>query len=34
VKIDSKDFHVDPGERVNLQKWPTRVKPFYKSKQH
>jgi PPK2 family polyphosphate:nucleotide phosphotransferase len=27
-KISSKDFRVTPGEKVNLKKWPTRVKPF------
>lgn len=31
-KIKSKDFCVQEGERVNLKKWPTRVKPAYKSK--
>ena len=32
MKIDSKDFRVRPGEKVKLNKWPTRVKPFCKSK--
>jgi len=32
MKIDSKDFRVRPGEKVKLKKWPTIVKPFYKSK--
>ena len=32
MKINSKDFRVRPGEKVNLKKWPTLVKPFYKSK--
>ena len=32
MKINSKDFHVRPGEKVNLKKWPTTVKPFCKSK--
>ena len=31
-KITSKDFQVTPGEKVNLKKWPTRVKPFCESK--
>jgi hypothetical protein len=30
-KIASKDFRVTPGEKVNLKKWPTRVKPFCES---
>ena len=33
MKIDSKRFLVDEGERVRLQKWPTLVKPVYKSKE-
>jgi PPK2 family polyphosphate:nucleotide phosphotransferase len=33
MKIDSKDFRVRPGEKVNLHKWPTLVKPFCKSKE-
>jgi PPK2 family polyphosphate:nucleotide phosphotransferase len=32
MKIDAKDFHVRPGEKVDLGKWPTTVKPVYKSK--
>ncbi len=32
MKISSKDFRVRPGAKVNLTKWPTRVKPAYKSK--
>jgi PPK2 family polyphosphate:nucleotide phosphotransferase len=32
MKINSKDFRVPPGEKVNLREWPTRVKPFCKSK--
>jgi len=31
-KINSQDFRVPPGEKVSLQKWPTRVKPICKSK--
>lgn len=31
MKIRSKDFHVPPGKEVNLDKWPTVVKPFFKS---
>jgi PPK2 family polyphosphate:nucleotide phosphotransferase len=34
MKIDSKDFRVKPGEKVKLKKWRTRIKPFYKSKEH
>jgi len=33
MKIDSKDFRVREGEEVTLKKWPTVVKPFYKSKE-
>jgi len=33
MKITSKDFRVKPGEAVQLNKWPTRVKPVYKSKE-
>ncbi|HBK06950.1 MAG TPA: phosphate--nucleotide phosphotransferase [Acetobacteraceae bacterium] len=32
TKIDSKDFCVREGDKVNLQKWATAVKPVYKSK--
>jgi len=32
TKINSKDFRVPPGEKVTLKKWPTKVKPFCKSK--
>jgi PPK2 family polyphosphate:nucleotide phosphotransferase len=32
MKIDAKDFRVDPGGKVELRKWPTIVKPFCKSK--
>jgi PPK2 family polyphosphate:nucleotide phosphotransferase len=32
MKIDSKDFRVRPGEKVDLGKWPTIAKPVYKSK--
>ncbi|MGA3076824.1 MAG: ADP-polyphosphate phosphotransferase [Bryobacteraceae bacterium] len=32
MRIDSKDFRVRPGEKVKLNQWPTKVKPFCKSK--
>jgi PPK2 family polyphosphate:nucleotide phosphotransferase len=32
MKIDSKDFRVWPGKKVELSKWPTIVKPYCKSK--
>ena len=32
MKINVKDFQVREGEKVNLEKWPTRVEPVYKSK--
>jgi PPK2 family polyphosphate:nucleotide phosphotransferase len=34
MKIQTKDFRVVEGERVELKRWPTQVKPFYKSKEH
>jgi PPK2 family polyphosphate:nucleotide phosphotransferase len=33
-KINSKDFRVREGDKVNLHKWPTKIAPVYKSKQH
>ena len=33
MKIDSKDFRVPSGKKVKLSKWPTIVKPVYKSKE-
>ena len=30
--IEPHDFRVPPGKTVHLKKWPTRVKPVYKSK--
>jgi len=33
MKINSADFRVREGDEVNLHKWPTKVEPFYKSKQ-
>lgn len=32
MKINSKNFCVPPGKKVKLEKWPTLVKPAYKSK--
>ncbi len=32
MKIKSKDYQVQEGDKVNLKKWPTRVEPAYKSK--
>jgi PPK2 family polyphosphate:nucleotide phosphotransferase len=31
-KINSEDFRVPPGGEINLKRWPTTVKPLYKSK--
>lgn len=31
--IDPKDFRVRPGHAVHLDKWPTRIHPFYPSKE-
>jgi PPK2 family polyphosphate:nucleotide phosphotransferase len=33
MKIDSKDFRVREGDKVDLKKWPTIVGPVYKSKE-
>ncbi len=33
MKIDTRPFRVDPGGKVKLQKRPTRVAPFYETKQ-
>ena len=30
--IHTEEFRVPPAENVKLEEWPTRVKPFYKSK--
>ena len=32
-KISAIDFRVPAGKEVNLKKWPTLVRPVYKSKQ-
>ncbi len=32
MKIHRKSFRVPEGHKVDLEAWPTRVKPFYKSK--
>ena len=32
MKIDPRNFRVPAGHKVELDKWPTAVKPFYKSK--
>lgn len=34
MKIKLKAFRVSEGEKVNLDQWPTRVKPYFKSKEH
>src|SRR5665647_88259 len=33
MKIHSKDFRVRERDEVDLKKWPTTVKPVYKSKE-
>jgi PPK2 family polyphosphate:nucleotide phosphotransferase len=33
MKIDAKDFYAPPGKKIKLAKWPTAVKPVYKSKE-
>jgi len=32
MKIDPKSFRVHAGEKIRLKEWPTRVKPWYRSK--
>jgi PPK2 family polyphosphate:nucleotide phosphotransferase len=34
MKIDIKDFRVPSGNKVRLRKWPTDIKPIYKSEKH
>jgi PPK2 family polyphosphate:nucleotide phosphotransferase len=34
MKISTKEFRVREGDKVRLKKWPTKVKPFYKSDEH
>ena len=34
MTIDPKDYCVGEGKKVSLKKWPTSVKPFYKSDGH
>ena len=34
MKIHSKEFRVREGDQVDLDKWPTKVDPVYKSKKH
>src|SRR5471032_2293725 len=34
MRISSKEFRVREGHDVSLRKWPTNVKPVYKSKEH
>jgi PPK2 family polyphosphate:nucleotide phosphotransferase len=34
MKIDIDDFRVSEGAKVQLEKWPARVRPFYRSKDH
>jgi PPK2 family polyphosphate:nucleotide phosphotransferase len=33
MKLNSKDFRVPSGKKVNLAKWPTVVKPYFSSKE-
>ena len=32
MHIDPQDFLVKPNDKVDLNKWPTQIKPYYKSK--
>jgi PPK2 family polyphosphate:nucleotide phosphotransferase len=31
MNIDCKDYRVTPGKKINLNKWPTKVEPLFKS---
>jgi PPK2 family polyphosphate:nucleotide phosphotransferase len=33
MKINSKDFHVQEGNKVKLEEWPTIVQPYYQSEE-
>lgn len=33
MKINTEDFRVRPGDRIKLKKWPTLIRPFYRSKE-
>jgi PPK2 family polyphosphate:nucleotide phosphotransferase len=33
LKINSRDFRVPPGKKVDLHKWPTKVERFFKSEE-
>jgi PPK2 family polyphosphate:nucleotide phosphotransferase len=32
MKIDTKDYLVRPGKKIDLKEWPTKVKPYFGSK--
>ena len=34
MKIDTSAFRVGEGDQVNVEAWPTQVKPFFSSKKH
>jgi PPK2 family polyphosphate:nucleotide phosphotransferase len=34
MKINTRDFIAAPGKTVSLEDWPTRARPFYRSKAH
>jgi polyphosphate kinase 2 (PPK2 family) len=34
VQIDPRDFRIPHGKRLRLKRWPTRLKPRYKSAKH
>src|SRR5579859_7306063 len=34
MHISTKEYRVEPDSDVKLRKWPTRVKPLYRSKEH
>ena len=34
IKLNSKNFRVQEGDVIKLQKWPTKVEPVYRSQEH
>jgi PPK2 family polyphosphate:nucleotide phosphotransferase len=34
MEINSRNFRVKPGTKVELKEWPTEIKPFFDSKKH
>ena len=34
MKLDTKEYRLRPGDKINLKEWPTSIKPLYKSKEN